>query len=312
MESVKTLLLICILFAYPFALGSLWGFRAKAKGDKMTAGKMYIFGCLIYGALFGMLSFFVSFFSWFFGRLEKLSMLMSAALFAGWCLVLICVRKYRIFLKELLENLVSGWSGWDTVCVAAYVAVAVVYLSHPFYISDSFSVPEQVLMLLQNGQMEAVQDRPALLYACLCDWFGLDVYAVLMRAIPYAMLLLVFCVMAELATVCFGEKKHARAGLLAVYAALILFGNEAYMNPPYGLLHYPYEGMTFLSNVCIPLILVVFAAKDKHMRLLFLPVLINAAAAVGVAKSGMLLGAEILLLAIVSVIFLLVERRKAG
>ncbi|MBQ8527264.1 MAG: hypothetical protein IJ429_02205 [Lachnospiraceae bacterium] len=309
MESVRTLLLICIMVAYPFFVGSIMCTPVKAKAEKKTLGEVYVYGCLVCGAVFGVLSFVVLRAGGAFPLFEKTMLSVSVVLFLCAVVVMAISRKCRMFLCELMKEKISGWSRWDTLCAVAYGVVALLYTSHPFYISDSFSIPEQVLMVLDSGQMGEVQDKPALLYACLCDWFGLGVYRVLFDAVPYVMLLVVFCVMAQLATACFGKEKHAIAYFLVFYALLILFGNEAYMNPPYGLLHYPYEGMVFFSNVCIPLLLIVFLTRGKE---LYLPlVLIHGIVSAGPAVGGVILGAEILLLILRSLIFSFFERRKA-
>ena len=149
--------------------------------------------------------------------------------------------------------------------VVSYVAVAAVYFSCPFYVSEIFSMPEQVFSLVKTGELNAVKDSLAVFYACLCKWFSLSAGDVLFRVLPYVVLLLCFCVISELGTALFGTKSRAKTVFLVCYVLLVLFGNEAHMNPPYGLLHYPYEGMTLVSNVLVP-----FLRKSLFFRLITL------------------------------------------
>lgn len=315
METIKECLLLCILLVYPVLPGTLCDFILKKEKKYASPASAFVSGAFCYAACFALLSVWADYAGWELLRFEKALLIITAALpVAG--IAALFLPRFCAYVKSVLRCGAKQEAPCEKPgpsCVAAVIGYALIagyhILGKGFYISETFSVPEQVLAVMQTGDIAAASDHVALFYALLCKWSGISASSMLFRVIPYVVLLLAFCVMQRLATACFGREAKAGGIFLLVYALIVLCGNEAYMNPSYGLLHFPYEGMTFVSNICIPYVLALFLDRERKWYLV--PALLSAVAGAGISKGGALLCMEILCLFVWTEVFALWKRRRA-
>lgn len=336
METIKECLLLCILLVYPVLPGILCDFILKKEKKYASLASAFVSGAFCYAACFALLSVRADYAGWELPRFEKALLVITAALPVVSTTALFLPR-FRAYVKSVLrcgakqeapcekpgmsiekqktahvKQQVSCEKPGPS-CVAAmigYALIAIYYiLGKGFYISETFSVPEQVLAVMQTGDLAAAADHTALFYVLVCKWSGVSASGMLFRVIPYVVLLLAFCVMQRLATACFGREAKAGGIFLLMYALIVLCGNEAYMNPSYGLLHFPYEGMTFVSDICIPYVFMLFLDRERKWYLV--PVLLSAVAGAGIPKGGALLCMEILCLFVWTGAYSLWKRRRA-
>lgn len=345
MEVIRLILAAVVLLLYPLLPGSLLGYfrqKRKAKGLQQNS---YLPGVLVYGALFAVLAFVGVYknisFLWF----SRVALLCSVALAVAVAVCLCLLKGYREFAFGRIKRFwrKPGQGDWrrpdkaELSVVFAYLLVAFVYVLRPFPLETGFDTPEQVITLLQTGMLsgtnpltgevtgvvpsmkECMENLP-LFYGCLCKWFSVSPTNLLFRVIPFVNLFLLFQVMDSLAG-CFWsgqeepkEGKRKRALFLLFFSLLTLCGNKAYMNTSYGILHFPYEGMTLFSGAILPLGFVacfrdVSRLRDVDAAMLLL-LAVNAVFLAGVEKGFGILLIEIIVLLFSRLLFTLWKRRS--
>lgn len=308
MGLIKELLLIVILLACPVVTGNLCDRMLVWKTGERTLSGAFISGCMVYLVVFGALSEVGRNRGWEFAEVQKFLLISGLFLLFFSAIVSAFSRNFRSDMKQRVAVLLETGVRERAVWAVMYAIVAAVYLFCPFYISETFSVPEQVLSLVRTGDIHAANENLAVFYACLCKWFALPAGDVLFDVVPYIVLVLSFCVISELGKALMGENRRARLIFPVCYTLLILFGNEAHMNPPYGLLHFPYEGMTLVSNVLIPYMFVLLLKKKSIPGAAVL--ILTALLMEPLRKGSVVLAAQWGLFVVCALFFFLYERRK--
>lgn len=308
MDLIKELLLIIILLVCPVVTGNLCDRMFARKTEERTLSGAFLSGCLVYLVVFGALSEAGTNRGWEFAKVEKLLLVSGLFLLFFSTIVSVASGKLRADMKQRVTVFLKAGGKERALWAVMYATVAAVYLFCPFYISESFFLPEQVLSLVRTGDIYAAKENLAVIYACFCKWFALSAGDVLFRVIPYVVLVMCFCVISELGKVLMGESRSAKLIFPMCYTLLILFGNEAHMNPPYGLLHFPYEGMTLVANVLIPYMFVLLLKKKSMPGAVVL--LLAAALTEPLQKGSVVLAAQLCLFAVCALFFFSYERRK--
>ncbi len=335
MGTIKVWISICILFIYPLLPGSFLCYAMKLisgkenrQQAKCSAPAAFLAGGLMYGASFGVLAFASVRTGVTFDAFSMYALFLTVGIFAVCVMFLLIMRGYRVYVTEgvwafgrsLREP--SQWKSYVPV-VFSFVLVAAVYSIYPFQLQELFDTPERVITILDTGRLsgwnvftgevasaagnwkQQLCNVP-LLYACLCRWFSLPVITLLSDVIPYGVLVLAFCVIAEFARL-FSEQKEGCVFALVLFALLTMCGSEAYMNTSYGLLHAAYEPMTMFSSVILPLGF-VYAVSRKNIVFLILTWM-NGLFLVGVEKAVMILAAQLLCMIVSAVAVSLWKRR---
>lgn len=342
MEWIKLALAAVVLLVYPLLPGSLLGYlrqRRKAKGLQQNR---YLLGVLVYGALFAMLAFLGVYknisFLWF----SRIALFCSLGL-AGAVAVCMGVWKgYREYVFEgfgIFRRITGQRFRWkpgrpELTVMAAYVLVALVYVLRPFPLETGFDTPERVVTLLQTGMLsgtnpltgevtgaaggipslkECLENLP-LFYACLCRWFSVSPTKLLFGVIPFVNLFLIFQVMDSFACCFWDRRTEQQPVFLLFFALLTLCGNKAYMNTSYGILHFPYEGMTLFSGAILPLGFVacfrgVTCLRDVDGGVLLL-LMVNSVFLAGFEKGFWIFLIEVIVLLVSRLIFNLWRRRS--
>ena len=297
MEIVRAFGFICISVLYPLFLGGLFLVVCKGKGQGNFA-KAYLHGGLVAGAVFAALSFVGVRFGISFSKLSLLTLLLGGMLLGACVVILILWKKYRDYMRGLLPKKEQIKSPANLVLVAVFFSVALLYVIRPFPIEPSFVTPEQVVTVLDSGKLSGVDmfsgeeveisgnwkdqiSNLPLFYACLCRIFGISETMLLFGAVPYCVLFAAFCMVWVFAEGMGADRKR-KIIAVAVFAVVTMCGDCAYMNTSYGLLHFPYEPMTILSCIVLPLI-PAFAMTKEHVLSYFL-LLVNAVFLAGVYK----------------------------
>ena len=326
MESIKIVLLICISIVFPVLVGSLPSAGLRAGKDKRTLRETYLYGCLLYGALIGMLSFVCNYAGVLFEKSAKLMLMMSVALLLACAVAFALWRGYRAYVKVQFAKCLKKPGKAELCVMCAFLLVACIYVMRPFPMELGFDTPERVVTMLDSGRLSDVNiwtgesavtdveqtlstDYLPLFYACLCKWTGLTPAAVLFDVIPFLVLLQAFCVIALWVDAFFGNEKKMRGTALLLFALVTICGNAAYMNTSYGLLQYPYEAMTVFSSVLIPL--AAWSVVSRANWFVTALVVVNALCLGGLVKCGVIFAVAVVCLVLTKLIFTVAERRKS-
>lgn len=176
------------------------------------------------------------------------------------------VQKQGVFLKEKRNLRIV------LMLALLYLLVAGAFFLHRPLLEDRFDLPERLSTMAESNALAGInpltgvsQPTETLLemwkdagipafYLCLMKVSGLSLFDVLFKAVPLWVLGLCMCAYWEIAAALFGNK-NIRGRILFMFAFVLftLCGNQAYMNPSYGLLHYAYEETTLISCVLFPM-----------------------------------------------------------
>lgn len=317
MEYIKILLFICIWIIGSMLVGTLVGVRNNRK-------ECFLCGSLFYGVFLGMLSFVCLRKGWSLQQSAKVLLGMSGVLLLG-CLLLLGIWKtYRNRVKECLFQELKK-PGKTVVCVLfAFLLVAGVYMVRPFPLEASQMTAEQVVTMLDSGRLSGVDiltgesaasgtvslvptDYLPLFYACLCGRTGLSATQLLFGVVPYFVLFAAFCVLLLWSEGIGGEDEKKKAAAAVLFAFVTICGNGAYMNTSYGLLHAPYEAMTVVSCILLPIY--VWSLLWNKKVLLALLAAGNILMLGGPVKGAVLLLVATLCIIVAKVVLALLERR---
>ncbi len=324
MELIKCLFLICILLLYPLLPGVVICRIIKGNNSSDVLNRVYVLGALVEGTGVCVLAFVgvrmnlsLSRFTLIFSLVASLCLLLCA-------LICFCDRSSRRMLKALISQIVTKMKkadGWFALIGIAYLLIAVYYLVSPFSIEMNFDTPESVVTIVDRGELtgadvmtgkeitisgnwkEQICNLPVF-YAVLCKMTGLSPAQILFDVVPYVALVLVFCVIGQWFDLFFGENRRAKSYAFLLCAMVTVFGSKAYMNTSYGVLHVPYEGMTLLSSVLLPLCFVICIQKGRWVEktVWLVLIVINAALCAGVEAALVLLMFELVAIGVTLVI----------
>lgn len=172
--------------------------------------------------------------------------------------------------KKQFKNLLNK----EKVAEFAVIAGAFFFVSITFFINrplleSRFMLPETAVTMLQTNSLsgynpltgelietagslkESLYSLPAF-YAWLSIGTQINILSLLFQIVPIWVLFISFLVFYQFAKLFFAENGKARKLFMWIYALVLLFGDEAYMNEAYQLLHYAYEGTTILACVLLP------------------------------------------------------------
>ena len=325
MVIVKSFLLICIALAYPLIPGALFLGCIKKKKEEYRLAPVYLCGALLCGFLFGVAAFFGVRLAIPLSAFSK-AVLILAILFFVLCFVgMILWKDVRAGIRNMCKAIVQKPGKEGIVVGVAFLLVAGIYLMHPFLLEPGHDTAEQVVTILDTGALtgwdaltgeiapvqgnwkQQLENLPVF-YACLCQLFSMTPADVLFGVVPYVVLFGVFCVISMFEKYFFKDEKRSCAWAMLLFALITICGNTAYMNPSFGLLHYPYEAMTMFSSVLLPLTFCL--AVKKENPLWFLLVFANAVFAVGLRKALVLFFFQAVCYVIAWVFSRLFERRE--
>ena len=263
MEYIKILLFICIWIIEAMLLGTLVGVRRNCK-------ECFLCGSLVCGVFFGMLSFVCLKKGWYLQQSANVLLGMNVVLLAGCLLLLGIWKKYRAGVKECLFHGLKKPGKTEFCIFFAFLFVAGVYAADRFPLEAGYTTAEQVVTMLDSGRLSGVDiftgesavsdtvsivstDYLPLFYACLCRWTGFGAAQLLFGIVPYFVLLSAFCMILLWSEGIGGDDEKKKKVAAVLFAFVTICGNGAYMNTSYGLLHVPFEAMTVVSCVLLPL-----------------------------------------------------------
>lgn len=199
-----------------------------------------------------------------------------------------CIRSVReLCLWQLARMRERKWLGSFLFLAGLYVFVAATYLLHRPLLENFYDLPERLSTMqgtnLLSGidpltgnrvsgsvwyQELAVSFLPAW-YLFFMRFWNMELWDMLFKVVPLFLLLLCMSAYYEIGTALFGKDQDGGQGGRTVSAFLLFFvlfticGNDAYMNPSYGLLHYAYEESTWIGSVLLPCVFALVLGSFK-------------------------------------------------
>lgn len=259
MELFRGILCIIWLLAAPFLMGVIFG--------KKTIAGTYISGVLLLWGSFELVSMAAVIKGWDLKALCKWAILVWAAFLVVGAVVF-CVKmpkKEKPFLKEGL------------MILPAFCLVGSLFFIYAPKLESWYLVPETVTTILDTNSLHGfnpLTGQPlgiaksftdslcnlSAFYACLAQWLHVDTGLLLFKLIPLWVLLISFLVFYQFALLFFEKSEKCRILFMWIYAFVLLFGDKAYMNEAYQMLHYAYEGRAVLTGILLPYCFYLFAA----------------------------------------------------
>ncbi len=266
MEGLNIILLIGVLLFVPYLLGTL--FIGQTKSRQYINGVLLLFGLFLVNSIWAVKANM---------NLTEMSnnfntILIIAVVFAVIFQIIFIL--YRALKNKEKKKMSKRLFDKSRIMECAGIAAAFLFVAITFFIyspllESRFMMPETVVTMLETNSLsgfnpltgELIEVSGSLkenlyslpgFYAWMAINLQLDVLKILFQIVPVWILFISFLVFYQFSQLFFKESNKARIIFMWAYALVILFGDMAYMNEAYQMLHYAYEGTTILACILLP------------------------------------------------------------
>lgn len=260
MEILHIIALAALLLTAPFLLGMFFG--RKTISGTYLAGTLFLWGSFEAVAVAANLR------GWDFQMLSRRFLYVLVVLVCGG-MAAFCVRIIKSGKEKGIGKINRGFLQEMLFIVPAFLLAGSLFFVYAPKLESWYLVPETVNTILDTNSLHgfnaltgqslsspkesgwSLMNLPGF-YACLADWFQMNVMELLFRCIPLWMLFISFLVYYQFAAYFFEKWKNGRIFFMWIYALVLFFGDSAYMNEAYQMLHYAYEGRAVLTGILLP------------------------------------------------------------
>lgn len=280
MDIFWNMILITVLLAAPLLAGCLFG--------KQSLSRTYLRGVLLLWGGFEIMGIVAFIKGWNFTSLSRASAPVLIGIVGAGVIMMLGmalrekkgIRKNRD-KKEKKEFLIEM-----LLILPAFCLVGSVFFLYSPKLESWYLVPETVTTILDTNSIHGYNpltgqplETPKgfgtgllnlpVFYACLIEWFQVKQETLLFYIIPVWILFISFLVFYQFAILFFGNWKKGHVAFLWIYSFILFFGDKAYMNESYQMLHYAYEGRAILTGILLPYcfyLLSTFLIKGGELR----------------------------------------------